>query len=219
MAEFTASVYQNEFLPDGGTDVNAIVTVTCSGAGTAGQSGAGAAGEIIIVDTSGSMGPAHDGGGQARGAGGDRRDRRRHLVRRDRGLRPRDARLPAGAVRARHGADGATTREDAQHAVSRFVGSGGTAISTWLDLAGQLFASVPELTQRHAILLTDGENRETPDKLDAAIAARHRLLPVRLPRRRHRLAGRGDPPDRHGAARHRRHHPGARRRCSGSSRR
>ena len=56
MAEFTATVYQNEFLPDGGTDVNAIVTVTCSGAGTAGQTGAGAAGEIIIVDTSGSMG-------------------------------------------------------------------------------------------------------------------------------------------------------------------
>ncbi len=56
MAEFTAAVYQNEFLPDGGTDVNAIVTVTCAGAGTAGQTGSGAAGEIIIVDTSGSMG-------------------------------------------------------------------------------------------------------------------------------------------------------------------
>src|ERR671913_2646120 len=56
MAEFTAAVYQNEFLPDGGTDVNAIVTVTCSGAGAAGQTGAGDAGEIVIVDTSGSMG-------------------------------------------------------------------------------------------------------------------------------------------------------------------
>ena len=58
MAEFTAAVYQNEFLPDGGTDVNAIVTISCSGAGTAGQTGSGAAGEIIIVDTSGSMGTA-----------------------------------------------------------------------------------------------------------------------------------------------------------------
>ena len=37
MAEFTATVFQNEFLPDGGTDVHAIVTVDCSGAGTAGQ--------------------------------------------------------------------------------------------------------------------------------------------------------------------------------------
>ena len=43
MAQFTAAVYQNEFLPDGGTDVNAIVTVTCSGAGTAGSGCASAA--------------------------------------------------------------------------------------------------------------------------------------------------------------------------------
>ena len=56
MAEFTAEVFQNEFLPDGGTDVNAIVTLICSGAGSAGQTGSGDAGEIIIVDTSGSMG-------------------------------------------------------------------------------------------------------------------------------------------------------------------
>ncbi len=56
MAEFAAVVYQNEFLPEGGTDVNAIVTVTCTGAGAAGRTGSGDAGEIIIVDTSGSMG-------------------------------------------------------------------------------------------------------------------------------------------------------------------
>src|SRR5918998_238596 len=37
MADFTAAVYQNEFLPAGGTDVNAIVTITCRGAGTAGR--------------------------------------------------------------------------------------------------------------------------------------------------------------------------------------
>ena len=56
MALFTSAVYQNEFLPDGGTDVNAIVTVACSGAGAARQTGSGDAGVIIIVDTSGSMG-------------------------------------------------------------------------------------------------------------------------------------------------------------------
>src|SRR6476620_194236 len=56
MAQFTATVYQNECLPDGGTDVNAIVTVTCSDAGEAGRGVGGQAGEIIIVDTSGSMG-------------------------------------------------------------------------------------------------------------------------------------------------------------------
>ena len=41
MAEFTSAVYQNEFLPDGGTDVNAIVTITCTGAGSAGRTGSG----------------------------------------------------------------------------------------------------------------------------------------------------------------------------------
>ena len=55
MATFSAEVYQNEFLPDGGSDVHAIVTVTCEGAGEAGRSGSGDAGEIVIVDTSGSM--------------------------------------------------------------------------------------------------------------------------------------------------------------------
>ena len=55
MAEFTASVFQNEFLSDGATDVHAIVTVTVAGAGQAGQGQGMAAGEIIIVDTSGSM--------------------------------------------------------------------------------------------------------------------------------------------------------------------
>ena len=56
MATFSAEVYQNEFLPDGGSDVHAIVTVTCEGAGEAGRSGSGDAGEIVIVDSSGSMG-------------------------------------------------------------------------------------------------------------------------------------------------------------------
>lgn len=169
MAEFTAAVYQNEFLPDGGTDVNAIVTVTCAGAGTAGQSGGGAAGEIIIVDTSGSMGPQTmaaakqaaqaalaeilDGTWFAVIAGSDRAMLAYPQVSSGPGLVQMDAR----------------TREEAKAAIGRFVGSGGTAIGTWLDLAGTLFASVPGVTQKHAILLTDGENREQPGALDAAI--------------------------------------------------
>ena len=55
MPTFSADVYQNEFLPDGGTDVHAIVTITCTGAGAVGQAGAGDAAELVIVDTSGSM--------------------------------------------------------------------------------------------------------------------------------------------------------------------
>ncbi len=169
MAEFSAAVYQNEFLPDGGTDVNAIVTVTCTGAGTAGQSGSGAAGEIIIVDTSGSMGPSTmaaakeaaqaalaeivDGTWFAVIAGADRAMLAFPQVSSGPGMVRMDA----------------SSRQAAAAAIGRFVGSGGTAISTWLDLAGQLFSSVPEVTQRHVLLLTDGENRERPGRLDDAI--------------------------------------------------
>ncbi|TWG97376.1 von Willebrand factor type A domain-containing protein [Nocardioides sp. J9] len=169
MAEFTAAVYQNEFLPDGGTDVNAIVTITCTGAGTAGQSGSGDAGEIIIVDTSGSMGPATmaaareaaqaalaeivDGTYFAVVAGADRAMLAYPLVSSGPGMVRMDAAARRGAAQA----------------IDRLVGSGGTAISTWLDLAGQLFASVPAVTQRHVLLLTDGENRERPGRLDEAI--------------------------------------------------
>ncbi|MDR0284253.1 MAG: hypothetical protein LBI33_05095, partial [Propionibacteriaceae bacterium] len=56
MAVFTSMVYQNEFLADGNTDVNAIVRIDCSEAGAAGQTGVGDVGEIIIVDASASMG-------------------------------------------------------------------------------------------------------------------------------------------------------------------
>lgn len=169
MAEFSTAVYQNEFLPDGGTDVNAIVTITCQGAGTAGQTGSGDAGEVVIVDTSGSMGPATmaaakeaaqaalaeivDGTWFAVVAGADRAMLAYPPV-------------TSGPGMIRMDAD---ARRQAAAAISRFVGSGGTAMSTWLDLAGQLFASVPQVTQRHALLLTDGENRERPGRLDDAI--------------------------------------------------
>ena len=106
MAEFTASVYQNEFLPDGGTDVNAIVTVTCTGAGAAGQSGAGDAGEIIIVDTSGSMGRTKIEAAKVGRRRGHRPDPRRHLVRRGRRHATSLPGVPARPVGRGHGADG-----------------------------------------------------------------------------------------------------------------
>ena len=59
MADFTAEVFQNEFLPDGGTDLHAIVRVTSTGATARGGTATvdpGSAAEVILIDTSGSMG-------------------------------------------------------------------------------------------------------------------------------------------------------------------
>lgn len=170
MALFTSAVYQNEFLPDGGTDVNAIVTISCSGAGAAGQTGSGDAGEIVIVDTSGSMGEANmlaakqaamaaldhilDGTYFAVVAGNHKAYLAYPMVQ-----------TGAGMVRMSN-----QTRAEARRAISYFRSDGGTAMGNWLNLAKALFESVGPLAQKHAILLTDGENHnETPQQLDAAI--------------------------------------------------
>jgi hypothetical protein len=171
MAEFSASVYQNEFLPDGGTDVHAIVTVSCSGAGAAGQSGSGDAGEIIIVDTSGSM-----------GADGVRAAGYAAQTALDQILDGVWFAVISGNDRAQLAFPPSPepvmvrmdqfTRQAAKDAVGRFYADGGTAMGTWLRLASRVFATVPSLTQKHAILLTDGENQhESPEVLTQTIEA------------------------------------------------
>jgi hypothetical protein len=171
MAEFSATVYQNEFLPDGGTDVHAIVTVTCTGAGAAGQSGSGDAGEIIIVDTSGSM-----------GADGIRAAAYAAQTALDQILDGVWFAVISGNDRAQLAFPPSPepvmvrmdqfTRQAAKDAVARFYADGGTAMGTWLRLAARVFATVPSLSQKHAILLTDGENQhETPEVLSATIKA------------------------------------------------
>ncbi|QNE18915.1 VWA domain-containing protein [Kribbella qitaiheensis] len=171
MAEFSASVYQNEFLPDGGTDVHAIVTVSCTGAGAAGQSGSGDAGEIIIVDTSGSM-----------GAEGIRAAAYAAQTALDQILDGVWFAVISGNDRAQLAFPPSPepvmvkmdqfTRQAAKDAVARFYADGGTAMGTWLRLAARVFATVPSLSQKHAILLTDGENQhESPEVLSATIQA------------------------------------------------
>ncbi|KAB7745261.1 VWA domain-containing protein [Nostocoides sp. F2B08] len=169
MAEFSATVYQNEYLPDGGTDVNAIVTITCVGAGVAGQTGAGDAGEIIIIDTSGSMGDLEmeQAKQAAQAALAEIVDGTYFAVVSGNGaafLAYPHVRTGPGMVRM-----SPQTRAEASRAIAQLTSGGGTAIGTWLDLTGQLFYSVPQVIQRHAILLTDGENNEAPEVLDAAI--------------------------------------------------
>lgn len=171
MAQFASRVFQNEFLPAGDTDVNAIVRIGVSGAGKAGSDGA--AGEIIIIDSSGSMGRTsmnsarhaamvaldniHDGTYFAVVAG------------------THQAYLAYPYVQSGPGMVEMSpqTRRQAKEAISRLVADGGTAIGRWLTLTRQLFNSMGSLiTQRHALLLTDGaDEHESVQELDAAIRA------------------------------------------------
>ncbi len=170
MATFTAQVFQNEFLPDGGTDVHAIVSVECTEAGQAGQ--AGAAAEMLLVDCSGSMGPAGIAVAQqaARAALANLPDGTwfaliagNHLARL---AFPYNSRANSMAQLD------ANTRAEAEQAIAGLAPDGGTAMGTWLELAAQVFDTVPAGTSRHAILLTDGKNQhETPQELSARIAA------------------------------------------------
>ena len=169
MATFSAEVFQNEFLPDGGSDVHAIVTVTCAGAGSAGSSGSGDAAEIVIVDTSGSMGADKIRAvQQAAGAALDQvHDGVWFAV--IGGSHEAKLAFPPGGEIGMARMD-ASTRAAAKDAISRFHAEGGTAMGTWLTLATRVFGSVPGLAQKHAILLTDGINQhETTQQLTAAI--------------------------------------------------
>jgi len=167
MSDFTVDVSQNEFLPDGGDEVNAIVTVTSPDTGLAVPQEAGSA-EIIIIDCSGSMRSPRTKIEQARAATAAAVDVIRDGV---------AFAVIAGTDRAVpiFPADGslveadARTRDVAKQAVSGVLPRGGTAIGQWLRLAEAMFGSYPA-SLRHAILLTDGQNaHETPDELDEAI--------------------------------------------------
>jgi hypothetical protein len=171
MTEFTASTFQNEFLPVGATDVHAVVTVTCTGAGQAGHTGSGDAGEVVVVDASGSMQgePIAAARAAARAALEQVLDGTWFAVVAGNHVAelvyPRPGETAMAVMSPR-------TRWEAAQAVDRLQAGGGTAMGTWLELTAQVFASVPGLAQRHAILLTDGRNEhESPEDLGRRIAA------------------------------------------------
>ncbi|MCV2393048.1 VWA domain-containing protein [Actinotalea sp. M2MS4P-6] len=169
MTEFSAAVYQNEYLAGGSTDVHAIVTIACAGAGQAGATSEGDAGEIVIVDTSASMGWPGVRAAQAAAAAAL-----------DQIIDGTWFALVAGTHTARlvFPFDGTAmawmdprTREQARAALGSLAPDGGTAMGTWLELAATLVQAVPSVNQAHAILLTDGKNQhEQPYELDARMA-------------------------------------------------
>lgn len=176
--QFSMDVYQNEYLPEGGREVNAIVTVTATGGGTIGSTAAPvytqgrgpSAAVAIMVDCSGSMDypPAKMRGARdATAAAVDAlRDGTHFAV--IGGTHVAKEVYPGGG---RLAVADATTREQAKQALRRLSAGGGTAIGTWLRLADQLLNSA-DVTIRHGILLTDGRNEhESPQDLRAALEA------------------------------------------------
>jgi von Willebrand factor type A C-terminal domain/von Willebrand factor type A domain len=168
MTTFTADVYQNEYLPVGGSEVNAVITVT-SLAGNAPGSQPEAA-EIVIVDTSGSMDVPRAKIKAAREATGVAVDCIRDGVlfaviagnHAPYMVYPRDGSL----VEANP-----ANKAEAKRAAARLNASGGTAMGTWLALARDLFQTAADRVC-HAILLTDGANEhETTKQLEKTLAS------------------------------------------------
>ena len=174
MADFHLECFQNEYLPEGAREVNAVVTISASGTstGTGFVGGAGAASgtgsvEAIVVDTSGSMG-----GSKIRAA---REATAAAVAAIKDGVRfavisgDNSARVvypPAGGLAT----SSSQTRSEAQQATGRLEASGGTAIGSWLQLITSIVAREPGI--KHAILLTDGKDEhESPETLQAAIEA------------------------------------------------
>jgi hypothetical protein len=167
---FTVDVDHNPYLPVSGRHVSAVVTVTAdaSGGTPAEPGAAGNSAEILIVDCSLSMGMPRAKIIAARSATAAAVD-----VIRDgtwfavisgagkaRPVYPPNAAMAVASDR---------TRAEARRAVRKLKLRSATCMSEWLGLANKMFQSCPA-TLRHAILLTDGENLEPADRLDAAIA-------------------------------------------------
>ncbi|MER7204152.1 hypothetical protein CG723_16440 [Streptomyces sp. CB01635] len=174
--QFSVDVYQNEFLPEGGREVNAIVTVTSTGGGAVAApqfyaAGRGAdAAVALMVDCSGSMDYPPTKMRNARDATAAAIDTLRDGVHFAviGGTHVAKEVFPGGGRLAV--ADG-QTRDQAKQALRKLSAGGGTAIGTWLRLADRLL-SAADVSIRHGILLTDGRNEhESPEDLKAALDA------------------------------------------------
>jgi hypothetical protein len=166
---FTAETYQNEYLAEGASEVNAVVTVTSSGGGTAGAHAPDAV-EIIMLDCSGSMGQPPTKIHSARKATAKAIDCLRDGVwfAVIRGTGDAEMAYPGRPTLV---AATPETKRLAKAAVDQLPASGGTAIGTWLTLARSLFDTRPQAIH-HAILLTDGKDEsERHEDFVAALAA------------------------------------------------
>jgi hypothetical protein len=162
-ATFQLECYHNEYLPDGGRDIDAIITVTGAGAGPV-PTGSTEAAEVIIIDVSGSMNGEKI--REARRATAAAVEHIRDEVR----FAILQGNQTAAPVYPRSGFAIATsaTRKQAIDHLRGLKAGGGTAIGSWVRAATDLLAGQPGV--RHAILLTDGRNEsESPEELQWAL--------------------------------------------------
>ncbi|WP_314175229.1 vWA domain-containing protein [Streptomyces winkii] len=176
---FSIDVYQNEYLPEGGREIDAILTVTSAAGSAAGaapgdrprRSGPAPSGPlrtdaavVIMIDCSGSMDDPPSKMRNARDATAAAVETLHDGV---------SFAVVAGTHHAREiypgdgglAVAGPETREEARNALRRLRSDGGTAIGTWLRLARRLL-STHQGPIRHAVLLTDGRNEhESPEDL------------------------------------------------------
>ncbi|MEU8797032.1 VWA domain-containing protein [Spirillospora sp. NPDC048819] len=167
--QFTVKIDQNKFLPEGGREVHAIVSVEATAeGGVAAAASTAKASEVIIIDTSGSMSYPDTKLRAAVAAAQVAIDTLRDGVE----FAVISGSNTASMVYPQHGglvAADAQSRQKAKRALNGLKASGGTAIGSWLRLADELFDD-DRGGIRHAILLTDGKNQhETPEELDAVL--------------------------------------------------
>ncbi len=164
---FTLQLSQNKYLAPADDRMDVVLTVRVGDAGAA-AAGPPPTAELLLVDCSSSMDwpPTKIEAARhaCRAAIGSLRDGVLFGVVECTG----HARLvyPAGPPLA---VAGERTRQEAKAAAARLIAGGGTAMSTWLDLALELFGQTPAAI-RHAVLLTDGKNEsDRTGALEAAL--------------------------------------------------
>ncbi|MBA3924529.1 MAG: VWA domain-containing protein, partial [Nostocaceae cyanobacterium] len=156
MSNFKAEIFQNQFLPQGSREVNAIMTISV-------EDGEGITATLsnnrvfgVICDTSGSM-------------GGNKIHAVKYAMSKVVSLLPEDAYffIVTGSSRANvvYPVSQATSlhKQQALAAIKNITANGGTLISTWLEQALAEFQKMPQAV-RQALLLTDGQNDDSDSK-------------------------------------------------------
>jgi Ca-activated chloride channel family protein len=169
MTGLSLTVHQNEYLAPADTEMHVVLAVTAHGLGAATNGTPPEAAEVIAIDCSGSMAYPPTKIAAARRATAAAIDALRDGVHFAviKGQHTAELAFPTGDERMVMASP--ETKEAAKAVVRRLDPNGGTAMGTWLNLAGTLLDVYPKAI-RHVMLLTDGKNEtETPRELEEVL--------------------------------------------------